>query len=234
MIRIAQTMKVTGIPALAMVAATCMAGCAGLLDSDDPAERIYWLEPYVVPKPDVATTTQGSLSVSVGAAPGLDTDKLLILEPGSRLNHYASARWPDNIPDVIQSHLQTTLESSGQFSRVTAGPNSQIAHRHLELEVREIYTVADDAGQVQAVRMTLGGYVNCSDTYDAIALSVIVGIDNDRLSNIVAAYQLALNEFSRQLVIQLVESCAEKHSPREGGQPRSSRNPDVNRADREQ
>ena len=211
MIRQARKNSTTGFVALAISVATCAAGCAGLLDSEEPADRVYWLDPYVVPAPDVVADTKSSLSIFVGAAPGLDTDRLLILEPDARLNHYASARWPDNIPDVIQSHLQVTLESSGRFARVSAGPASRAAQRHLELELREIYTVASRSGQAPVVRVALGGYVNCSETDDLIALRASVSVDNNRLSNVVAAYQVALDEVSRQLVGQLAESCASKH-----------------------
>lgn len=204
--------RTIGAAVLAIVIAGGVGGCAGLLDSDEPAERVYWLEPYLIAAPDVLRDAQSSLSLSVVAAPGLDTDRLLILEPDARLNHYAAARWPDNIPDVIQSHLQATLESTGQFSRVTAGPTSRAAHRRLELEIREIYTVSSGAKRTPVVRMTLGGYVSCSDTDDALMLATDAGIEGDRLSSIVAAYQNALEAVSRQLVRQLRESCSPEAS----------------------
>lgn len=199
--------RVINAAVLAVGLMASVAGCAGLLDSDEPAERIYWLDPHVVPEPDVDNRTQTSLSVSVVAAPGMDTDRLLVLEPDSRLNHIASARWPDNIPDVIQSHLQTTLQSSGRYTRVTAGPTSRVAHRRLELEIREIYSVADQDNRASVVRMALGGYVSCSETDDPIALAADIDINDDRLSGIVAAYQVALNEISLQLLRQLSMSC---------------------------
>lgn len=184
-----------------------LTACAGLLDSDEPAERIYWLESYVVPEPVVVAGQQPGLSLTILAAPGLDTDRLLILEPDSRLNHYASARWPDNIPDVIESHLRTTLESSGQFARVTAGPTSHASHRHLDLEIRELYTLANIPGTDPVVRMVLSGYLNCSETDDAIELGADIDVDSNRLSIIVAAYQAALNEVSQQLVSRMRDSC---------------------------
>ncbi len=58
-----------------------------MLNSNQPAERVYWLEPFIVQQAVVTDGSQPSLAVSVSAAPGLDTDRLLILEPGARLNH---------------------------------------------------------------------------------------------------------------------------------------------------
>ena len=180
-----------------------IAACSGLLNSNQPAERVYWLEPLLVQQAVVTDSSQPSLAVSVSAAPGLDTDRLLILEPGARLNHYAAARWPDNIPEVLESLLRTTLESTGRFSRLTRGPTSRSVDWALELEVRELYTLAN----ARRVHMVLSGYVSCGASDYAIAMQATAGIDDDRLSEIVAAYQHALNEVSRQLVAQLAEAC---------------------------
>ncbi len=185
-----------------------IAACSGMLNSNQPAERVYWLEPLIVQHPVVADRSQPSLAVSVSAAPGLDTDRLLILEPGARLNHYAAARWPDNIPEVLESLLRTTLESTGQFSRVTRGPISRSTDWALELELRELYTLAN----AHTVHMVLSGYVSCGVADYAIAMQTTASIDGDRLSEVVAAYQHALNEVSRQLVAQLTEVCSDINS----------------------
>jgi hypothetical protein len=55
--------------------------------------------------------------------------------------------------------------------------------------------------------MMLSGYVSCGASDHAIAIQATVGIDDDRLNQIVAAYQQALQEVSRQLVAQLAEAC---------------------------
>ena len=179
-----------------------IAGCSGMLNSNQPAERVYWLEPLIVQHPVVADRSQPSLAVSVSAAPGLDTDRLLILEPGARLNHYAAARWPDNIPEVIESLLRTTLESTGRFSRVTRGPISRSTDWALELELRELYALAN----AHTVHMVVSGYVSCGVADYAIAMQATASIDGDRLNEIVAAFQHALNDVSRQLVTQLSET----------------------------
>ncbi len=194
-----RTMNLMSVPVLLLG----VAACAGLLDSNQPAEKIYWLEPFIVQQASVADGARSSITVSVGAAPGLDTDRLLILGPGSRLNHYAAARWPDHIPEVLESLLRTTLESTKQYSRVSAGTASRGSDRELALEVRELYTLANAS---ESVRMVLSGYVSCPESEHAIAMQANVGINDNRLSEIVAAYQQALNEVSRQMVTQLSET----------------------------
>jgi ABC-type uncharacterized transport system auxiliary subunit len=180
-----------------------IASCSGMLNSNQPAERVYWLEPFIAQQAVVTDSPQPSLSVSVSAAPGMDTDRLLILEPGARLNQYAAARWPDNFPEVLESLLRTTLESTGRYSRLTRGPTSRAPDQVLELEVRELYTLASE----RRVHMAMSGYISCGASDFAIALQATAGIADDRLSEIVAAYQQALNEVSRQLVAQLADAC---------------------------
>ncbi len=181
--------------------------CSGLLDSKQPAERVYWLEPLIARQDNGADGATQSMAVSVSAAPGLDTDRMLILEPDARLNYYASARWPDSIADVLESLLRTTLESTGRYSRVTRGATSRSADRRLDLEVRELFALTNDSESAHSVRMVLKGYLDCVDDEKAIVMQAEVRVRDNRLSEIVAAYQEALHQVSQQLVEQTTEAC---------------------------
>lgn len=182
-----------------------LTACSGLLNSDQPAERVYWLEPVVVQGANRTDGALPSIAISVHAAPGLDTNRLLILGPEARLNHYAAARWPDNIPEVFESLLAITLESTGLYSRVAKGSANRLAQQQLELNVRELYALADSGENAHTVRMVLHGYLTCTESDRAISMQAAVSIDDNRLAWIVAAYQQAFNDVSRQLVAQLSE-----------------------------
>ena len=181
--------------------------CAGLLESKQPAERVYWLEPLIVQQDTSTDTVLQSIAVSVTAVPGLDTDRMLILGPDAHLNYYASARWPDSIAEVLESLLRSTLESTGRYSRVTRGATSQSADLHLELEVRELYALANAIDSAHTVRMVLKGYLDCIGDERAIVMQSVAEIRDNRLTEIVAAYQEALGKASQQLVEQTAESC---------------------------
>ncbi len=181
--------------------------CAGLLESKQPAERVYWLEPLIVQQDTSTDAVLQSIAVSVTAVPGLDTDRMLILGPDAHLNYYASARWPDSIAEVLESLLRSTLESTGRYSRVTRGATSQSADLHLELEVRELYALANATDSAHTVRMVLKGYLDCIDDERAIVMQAVAEIRDHRLSELVAAYQEALGKASQQLVEQKAESC---------------------------
>ncbi len=181
--------------------------CAGMLDSNQPAERTYWLQPLIVQSTETDKGSLPSLVVTVRAAPGLDSDRMLILESGARLNHYAAARWPDNVPEVLESLLRRTVESTGDYARVSGRKGTRSADWQLELEVREFYTVAASSAGTSKVRVALSGYVNCHDTDHVISMLANVDLYDERLSVIVAAHEKAVHEVSKQLVSQLSLAC---------------------------
>ena len=181
--------------------------CAGILDSELPAERTYWLHPLITSDADADGASSPSLEVTVTAVPGLDTDRILILQSGARLNHYQAARWPDNVPEVLESLLRRTLESTGEYARVSGGRDGRSADWKLELEVNEFYTVSASTVDAGFVKISLSGYVNCQDAEHAISLLSDKDYGNERLSLIVAAYEKALHEVSLSLVSQLSYAC---------------------------
>ena len=190
-----------------IVMSWAISACAGLLESKQPAERVYWLEPLIVQRETSTDAVLQSIAVSVTAVPGLDTDRMLILGPDAHLNYYASARWPDSIAEVLESLLRSTLESTGRYSRVTRGATSQSTDLHLDLEVRELYALANATNSAHTVRMVLKGYLDCIGDERAIVMQSVADIRDNRLTEIVAAYQEALGKASQQLVEQTAESC---------------------------
>ena len=204
---------------IGLAVAFSIAGCTGLLDSNEPMERVYWLEPFLVEDPLVVDGERSSLSLRVSAAPGLDSDRLLILGPDARLNYYAAARWPDYFPEVIASLLQSTLESTGQYSRVVTAPESVSTDWKLELAVHELYALERANGEPSFVRMLLRGHASCLESYHPILLQAEVAIADNQLREIVAAYQVGVRNTSQQLVDQLSVTCSVTDGKRAGHVP---------------
>lgn len=181
--------------------------CAGILDSNEPAERVYWLQPTIMAGVETTSEIRHGIVVTIRAAPGLDTDRILILQPGSRLNHYQAARWPDNAPDVIESLFRQTLESTGNYARVSGRNNARTTDWRLQLELREFYSTIDPTG-TDFVRVALSGHASCNGLDYFIQLSSSNHFENERLRVVVAAYQRALDDISTSLVDELSAACA--------------------------
>lgn len=189
-----------------------LSACASLFENDEPPERIYLLKPMLVETKLVDATSSNkndlpSMSLSVTATPGLDTNKILILQPDAHLNHYASARWTDNSTEVFSSLLRNTLESSGKYSRVTQDTTPMLIDQTLELEIRELFTLNDSYNMATKVKMTMQGYINCSDQEHPITLKASENVNSNKLSGIVAAYQVMVNNISQQLLDKTSQVC---------------------------
>jgi ABC-type uncharacterized transport system auxiliary subunit len=184
-----------------------LAGCGGLLTSEQPARQNYLLRPYEsvaaadsVPKPE--------LVLDVGVVPGLDTDRLQALGVDARLNYYANARWPDHLPEVLTSVLQRSLEFTGRFAGVGASADDAPAAWRLDLEVREFYGIQNSAGLTTSVRVGLAGRLTCGDQVHALRLTESAPVAEERLAVVVAAHQAALDQVTRQLIDTVQLLCA--------------------------
>jgi ABC-type uncharacterized transport system auxiliary subunit len=178
-----------------------LAGCAGLIDNQRPAEARYWLEPLgATPRAvDEAIEVEWQLTV----VPGLDTDRILALETDARLRQLEHAHWADHLPDVLQSVLGRSLRANGLI------PVERGADCRLSLEVQSFF-LARGAGSVEVV---LAGHVRCMDPAEAVVAQAVaaraaVAARGESVPQVVAAFQQALDEATTQLLEQAGEIIA--------------------------
>ena len=146
-----------------------LAGCMPDLSSERPPERIYWLEAATVADPP-------PVSLRLDVVPGLNSDRIWVLEPDQRLNFYAGAYWPDNLQPLLESLLARALNAEAQqpevavlVERFFAVSRGEGAAPSIELAA----TIQSDAGRCRIER-----------TGQA---------DTARLRDIVAGHQALLN-----------------------------------------
>jgi ABC-type uncharacterized transport system auxiliary subunit len=198
---------------LCMFLAVSLCGCGGMLTSDEPPEHVYWLEAATLRFVEARTEGLPELLVSVRTIPGLDTDRILVKGPGARMNHYAGARWPDHLPELMTATLRLSLESSGYFSRVSNRSQIKGDEWLLELELREFFAVAVTADSPPQVHVQLVGHVNCGIGDTAISATAAVTAQENKLSKIVAAFQSATNNALISLGGQLETICFLEKTP---------------------
>ena len=192
---------------LCMFLVGSLCGCGGMLTSDEPPEHVYWLEAATLQFGEAPTEGLPELLVSVRTRPGLDTDRILVKGPGARMNHYAGARWPDHLPELMTATLRLSLESSGHFSRVSNRSQIKGDEWLLELELREFFAVAITTDSPPEVHVQLVGYVNCGIADTAISATATVTAEDNALYKIVAAFQSATNNALISLGGQLETRC---------------------------
>ena len=200
-------MKACSPLSLLMVLIATLGGCGGVLTSDQPPENVYLLEAVDLRSGEPPTGDLTDLVVAVRAIPGLDTDRILLRGPGARLNHYAGARWPDHLPEIVTVAVRLSLESSGRFNRVRSGSQTSSGEWSLDLELREFFAVVTATGMPPRVHVKLVGHVNCGSGNTAVSAAASAPAHEDRLSEIVAAFQSATDSALIDLGAQLHARC---------------------------
>ena len=176
--------------------------CGGLNRSDKPATTSWWLEPYT----DYPITTPAepvlALDLSLTVVPGLDSHKILILSDHAELKKYAGARWADSLPELVHSLVGRSLEASGRFTMVSTRGGA--VDCDLKLELREFFANLGSSGKTTGVQVAIGGQYKC-DGSAAIPVQVdaAVPVHDDRMAEIVAAFQQAVDSVMRDLLQQI-------------------------------
>lgn len=204
---------------LCTVWAASIGGCGGMLTSDQPPEHVYWLEATTLQLGEPPAGNLPELLVAVRAIPGLDTDRILVKEPGARLNYYAGARWPDHLPELLTATVRLAFESSGRFERVSSGSRIGRAEWTLDLELREFFAVVTTAGAPPQVNVRLAGHVDCGSDGAAVSAATTIPAREDRLSEIIAAFQAATDRALTSLGEQLEARCFGTMPPAESRHP---------------
>jgi cholesterol transport system auxiliary component len=137
------------------VLAACMAlgGCSGLQSRTPPTE-IYLLQP-AMPGAAAPAASAGGASAAAGelptlavltpvVTPGLDNERIALIQADGRLDSFAASRWPADLQQVLVPLLVDALRAGGRFRAVHSETEPFNADYVLQLEVRQF--AADYAG----------------------------------------------------------------------------------------
>lgn len=183
-------------------------GCTSMLTSDAPPENIYWLESLEPVPRSTQDAGPTSIRVQVTAAPGLDTDRLLIRGPGAILSSYAGARWPDNAPEVLDTLIRTALENSGRFNRVASNRSGGLTDWTLDLELRAFFAVVTSESSPPTIEIEFRGYLQCTEAQATIQILSEAPVSRVTLTAIVDGFQRAVDSSLRELLDQLPDTCS--------------------------
>ncbi len=188
---------------LLLSVAVVLASCGGLLNSDKPADKTFWLSPYSTSHSSGLSADAPDLALSVKVVPGLDSDHLLTMSPDAELNHYEGARWPDHLPEFAGSLLRRSLQESGRFARVSDGRNSGSQDCQLDLEIKRFYTQIDRSGMATSVQIYMSGHFDCQGLSKPVKLAASAAVSGQQLTDIVSAHQRAMDQIFRSVPGQL-------------------------------
>lgn len=183
-----------------VLALALMAGCSGFR-SRESAEETYLLQVA----PAVAATTAPAAATLVvllpSAAPGLDGDRIALQTADGRMNFYRASRWSDELPAVMQTMLLDSLRNAGGWRTVLAEGAPFSADLLLQTEIRHFQAEYSGTGAPTAhvmLEATLGQRGSRA-ILRSIRAESRVAAGADRMSDVVAAFNAALNEALTQL-----------------------------------
>ena len=186
--------------------AFALAGCTGsLLESNADAPDTYRL----VGEALADRGARQPLALAVArprAASALDTQRIAVVQPDSRFDYFASLRWSEAAPQMVQQQLVRALTADGRFEAVVAAPSRVPSDLLLDVELRRFEAVYAAAGAPPEVRVEL--QVSLVDTRQVRRLVSFTATgaapagDNGRAS-VVAAFERATNEAVRSVVDQV-------------------------------
>jgi len=181
-----------------------LGACSGLTQSNIPANKTWWLEPFEGVGQESFTDTITLISLSVTVVPGLDSNRILTLSDDAELNRYNGARWADSLPELVTSLVARTMNMSGRFDVVSGGSRKGPRECDLQLELREFFAELDGSGKTTGVRVAVNGRYQCdADVAVALDLNSSVPVYSDSMSVIVAAFQEAVDEVLAALLVQV-------------------------------
>lgn len=189
-----------------MLACAALAGCAGsLLESKTEAPEIYRLDGSQSGAPQRAVVASpASLGVTrPRAATSLDTERIAVVQPGSRFDYYLGVRWSEAAPEMLQQRLVQALSADGSFATVFAAPSRVPPDLFLDVELRRFEATYTSAGALPRVRVEMqatlvegrgrGRIASFQASSEAVAAA-------DTRRSVIAAFEEATDDAVRQVI----------------------------------
>lgn len=185
------------IRTITLALASLLAACSFSLRSSAPPVETYVLRaPDYAQQPALAAPGGPSLRVlSPTAAPGLDSERIMLLQSDRRLSYYAASRWAAALPSMIEQLAVDTLRRSRSWSAVEDPAGVLPADYFLQLDIRRFeadYTDGSGPPVVQvALQCTLGHRGAEHELVASFLVTRTVRADQNRLGVVVAAFDEA-------------------------------------------
>jgi cholesterol transport system auxiliary component len=179
-----------------------LSACSGF-KSNEPTVETYVLRPALPARlasgPPAADSTLTVLAPV--AAPGLESEHIMLLQGSQRLDWYRDARWSGELPLLVQSSIIDALRAAGAFATVASEDAPFGSTYLLQVEIRH-FEADYSAGGLPLIKVeliaTLGRRVDRTVVLSTTATAQ-VRADADHMQAVGAAFQSALAQALSQL-----------------------------------
>ncbi len=170
-----------------------LSGCSNLLHSDAPALQLYVLPPPALP----AQNATGVASLRIARplpGPGLNTDRIALLQTGNRLDYYAGSRWSAPLPDIVADLELAAFHGDATVSAVADDRSSFNADYLLQTSIEQFAAQYATPAAPPLIRVDLQCLlIRRSDgaLLGAFALSESQLAQENRMASVIAAFSAA-------------------------------------------
>jgi ABC-type uncharacterized transport system auxiliary subunit len=176
--------------------AAVLAGCSGGLHSDAPASQVYVLRTAARPQASAKPTATASLHINRPmAAPGLESDHIVLVQPDHKMSYYIASRWPGDLSSVVESLTVDTLRTTGDWTSVQDSGSVFSSDYMLQIVIRR-FEADYSAGTVPEVHVVLDCIVGRRSGREVIGSFIAEGSATaaaNRLGAVVGAFEEATN-----------------------------------------
>ena len=139
----------------AVLAAVVLAGCTGILPGGGPPPQLYTLSPKSKFASDLAVI-KWQLVVEVPiAAGGLATPRIALKTNPIELQYFASARFAEAAPEMVQTLLVESFENTGKIVAVGRQAIGLRSDYNLKSELREFQAEYFGDAKIPTVRVRI-------------------------------------------------------------------------------
>jgi len=210
--------------ALMLAMAGTLSACVSGLRSDAPPVQAYVLRaaPGEQHSPSAAGPRASLKVLYPTAAPGLDTERIVLIQSNRRLSYYAASRWAAALPTLVEQLAVDTLRRTGAWSAVEGSGGVWPADYFLQLDIRRFeadYSSGSGPPVVHVVLdCTLGRRAGEQELVASFITERTEAAAQNRLGAVVAAFERAadgaLGEAAERAQAK-VSSNAQAPSPRD-------------------
>jgi cholesterol transport system auxiliary component len=199
-----------------VVTVALLTGCSGLFETDTPPVQAYVLriDPQQQPAGD---PVKGTLRVSHPlAAPGLETERIVLVQSDHRLNFFTASRWASSVPDIVEALAIETLRGTQTWSVVTGSNSGFPGDYNLQITVRRFdadYTENPNAPVVRVALDCVVGRRTDRELLGSFTAEATEPSAENRLAAVVEAFERATNKALMIVAERSAESVRTSKAP---------------------
>lgn len=201
---------------LALAVVLLAAGCAGGLHSSAPPSQTYILRATAGPPAPITPRATATLQVQLPlSAPGLQAERIVIVQPDHRMSFYAGSEWAAQLPLMVEELAIERLRAAGDWGGVFDSGSTLASDYVLQIRIRrfEAEYAGDAAPTAQVVFDCALARRSDHQVLSSFTAHGSAVAGANRMAPVVAAFEEAANAALGEVVAMSAQAAKSSQSP---------------------